>query len=48
MKYNLYIIEFLLSSSSDEETNEPLKTKTKPQYVRTCVSDLYYRRDEQV
>lgn len=36
------------SSSSDEDTNEVSITKTKPQYVRTCTSELYYRRDEQV
>lgn len=36
------------SSSSDEDTCEISITKTKPQYVRTCASELYYRRDEQV
>ncbi len=39
---------FYFSSSSDEEINEVLTTKIKPQYVRTCTSELYYRRDEQV
>ncbi|CAF3412899.1 unnamed protein product [Rotaria sp. Silwood1] len=34
-------------SSSDEEINNVSITKTKPQYVRTCTSELYYRRDEQ-
>jgi hypothetical protein len=39
---------FIFSSSSDEEINEVSTTKIKPQYVRTCTSELYYRRDEQV
>ncbi|CAF4099564.1 unnamed protein product, partial [Rotaria magnacalcarata] len=34
-------------SSSDEDTNEIPITKIKPQYVRTCASELYYQRDEQ-
>ncbi|CAF2641318.1 unnamed protein product [Rotaria sp. Silwood2] len=34
-------------SSSDEDINDVSTTKIKPQYVRTCASELYYRRDEQ-
>jgi hypothetical protein len=52
MKIRLFNYYFLLiynfSSSSDEETNEVSTVKTKPQYVRTCTSELYYRRDEHV
>ncbi|CAF1240066.1 unnamed protein product [Adineta ricciae] len=34
-------------SSPDEDSTEVSTTKSKPQYVRTCASELYYRRDEQ-
>lgn len=36
------------SSSPDEDSIEVSTTKSKPQYVRTSASELYYRRDEQV
>ena len=54
MSINVYLLSnfiyftFFLSSSSDEDMNEIFTTKSKPQYVRTCASELYYRRDDQV